>query len=74
MAKTFWGTFFDIVSWLILIFIIIYGVLKLTGIIHSFDWVVVIGASILVGRYMQKIDIMVRDVERIKRNCSRCDY
>ena len=65
--------FLDIISWLVLLFIIIYAILKLTGIIHSFDWAVVIGASIVVGRYMQKIDIMFKDVDGIKKHCPTCN-
>lgn len=68
MAKSFW----DYVVWVILILIVIYAFLKLTGVIQSFDWVVVIGASIVVGRYMQKIDTIRKDLEKVKSECPRC--
>lgn len=68
MAKSFW----DYVVWVILILIVVYAVLKLTGVIYSFDWIVVIGASIVVGRYMQKIDIIHKDLEKVKSECPRC--
>ena len=72
MVKTFWRDFFDVLSWIILILIIVYGILKLTGVLHSFDWAVVVGGSIVIGRYMQKIDTIVEDVEKVKRHCPNC--
>lgn len=71
--KKFWRGFFDYLSWIILIFILIYGLLKLFGVLHSFDWVIVVGGSIVVGRYMQKIDMLIKDVERIKKHCPNCE-
>ena len=66
MSKTFWKEFFDVLSWLILILIIIYSMLKLAGLVYNFNWAVVIGGSIVLGRYMQKIDAISHNLRRLK--------
>ncbi len=71
MSKKDFMKVLDIIVWLVLIFIFTYSILKLTGVVHSFDWALVIGASIIAGRYMQKMDTIVKDVEGIKKTCPK---
>ncbi len=65
--KINFGKILDAISWLILAFIFVYALLKVFGIIKSIDWVLIVGASIIAGRYMQKVDWCMSYTKKIDK-------
>lgn len=68
-------SFWDLLAYICLGFLIAYFLLKVTGIIHSpleLDIVAIISGAYLIGKYAMKIDLISEEIKSIKKNCIHC--
>jgi hypothetical protein len=65
MKKSFW----DILAWIAFAYVVIYAILKVMGVLHSpipIDIAAIVSTAFFVGKYAQRIDFCIKDVELIK--------
>ncbi len=62
--------FWDIIAWLVLFSILIWVILKITGVINTpllLEYYPVLGAIYLAGWHMHKLESVAEDVKNLKR-------
>ncbi|HLC65102.1 MAG TPA: hypothetical protein VJI46_03200 [Candidatus Nanoarchaeia archaeon] len=66
VSKRFW----DVLAWIAFFIVVLYFFLKIIGVLNSpisADVLALLSAAYFVGRYAQKIDTFLQDVENIKQ-------
>ncbi|MBI4439990.1 hypothetical protein HY638_03380 [Candidatus Woesearchaeota archaeon] len=66
MTNKFW----DILAWIAFFIVVLYFFLKIVGVLNSpigADVLALLSAAYFIGRYAQKIDTSLQDVEEIKQ-------
>jgi len=63
----------DIIAWTSFIIFVIYAILKVTGVIHSLDWIAVLTIGVFIGRYAMKIDNVEGGIKDMKNNISEVE-
>jgi len=66
-----WNKFWDTLAWIGFGITIMYLIFKAFGIIHSpisIDIVTIIGASIFIGRHIQKVEHISKEVNIVKKD------
>jgi hypothetical protein len=64
----------DVLAWIAFFVVVLYLILRITGQIHSpltIDLIALISGAYFVGRYAQKFDLVIADVEIIKADIQR---
>ncbi|MBU1204051.1 MAG: hypothetical protein KKG60_03215 [Nanoarchaeota archaeon] len=67
---------FDILAWIAFGIVVLYFILKIIGIIQSpmtIDLIALISGAFFIGRYAQKIDSSLNDLENVKGDIRNLD-